>query len=1703
MPAPFGRPAADPRRPQGLGAPTSTSEGDVRADGTAPGRDSSVDVVPSLSLPKGGAAMRGLGEQFQMAAFTGTGSLTIPVVTSPGRGGFGPQLALRYDSGRGNGPFGLGMSLSPASISRRTDRGMPSYADREESDDFQLTGAEDLVPVLVEAANGWERYERSEGEFVVHRYRPRVEAGFARIERWHDTVTGRKHWRITDGSNVTSYFGRTTSSCIEVPNRAGMTFKWLLDRVEDDRGNVAQYEYVQDNDDGASRWPEQAAHPGPLPQRYLKRIRYGNRVPFEGGHSSDGDPWMFEAVFDYGEHGEVMPGPNDAVVESLAVPYAPDRPWAMREDPFSTQRPGFELRTRRLCRRVLMFHRFGVLGGGPVLVASTDFTYAASPVATRLAAVNHRGYVRQPDGTYRAEAGPPMSLEYTSGTLSERFGEVDADSLRDVSPHLDGSTLRLVDLDGEGSPGLLTKHDRTWRYKRSRGGGRFAPAVTLPTIPTTAGSAVVRLSDFDGDGRLSLWSLQSTTPGAFARTTDGDWGEFRAFDQVPIGWNPNAATFVDLTGDGLSDLVVPHVGNQLTWWPSKGREGYDHPITRSQPRSMPIPDPRRPTERSLVTTADMTGDGLADVVRVANGQLSYWPNLGRGEFGDEIIMTGLEPFDYDDRMHAGRIRLADVDGTGAADLIYFDEQGARVWINASGNGFRPPVRIHGLPPAHWVAHVDVLDIEGNGVGSLVWSSSAGADGGIRYVSVFETKPYLLSKVTNGRGLETTYSYAPSTKFYREDLDAGRPWVTRLPFPVQVIEQVETVDHVTGHRTVSRYAYHHGYFDGAEREFRGFGLVEQWDAESFEDAGEQTLDVPPVYTKTWFHTGAYLGRQRISTALSQEYWTGDADAVELPDTVLPPGLRPEEAREAVRALKGTVLRQEVFSNDGSDVQGVPYTVAERNFEVRLEQPRAGQRHASLFVHEREGLSYHYERDAGDPRLQQTATLEVDAYGSATRSVAVGYPRRTPEHDEQGQTAVVISEADVAHQTDDGGPFRVGVPVEARTFELTGHSGDPTQPWSWEQLVLAVEAALEVPFEAEVAAGQQVRRLLTRQRELYYADDLLSAAPLGDPRSRALPYQSRGAAFSEGHAAAVFGANVDADMLADAGYLLDEGLWWTRSPRQVFDASSFYQPTEVIDAWGNASTITYDADGLLVTTVVDPVGNTTEAQHDYRVLAPTMVTDANGNRTAAAYDGMGQLDRTAVLGKLGETVDTLEDPTALLEYDLWAWHDHGAPVWMRTRARERHGADPGRWLDTYAYVDGHGAALMTKAPAQPGTQVYDQQLPEAVPRWVGSGRTIRNNKGLPVRQYEPFFSTTEAFEDEDALVVHGVSAVIHYDPLGRVVRTEFPDGTEARVELSPWVQRSFDGNDAIVGTAWHTERLALPANDPDRRAALLAGAHADTPSVVHLDHLGRPFLAIEHNRDADGADVFIETRSTLDVQGNVVRITDARDVVADAHTYGMLGQALYTASAEVGERWMLADVLGSPHWGTASRGFSSRTHYDAARRPARTVVTRPDGGSFTSMRIVYGEAAPNAAGQNLRGRVYRTYDGAGLLEHEAFDIDGNLARHSRRVAAAYEITPDWSSLDGIDDTAAMDAAAVLDAEAFTTEATFDAMGRPVSQTTPDASVIRFGYGDAGVLETVAANVRGAVNETTYVEDLRYNARGQRTLVVYGNGTRTTYA
>src|SRR4051794_38187486 len=95
-------------------------------------RDAFLVTPPTVGLPKGGGAIRGIGETFAANPVNGTGMFSVPVATSPGRDGFGPALTLRYDSGSGNGPFGFGWSLDLPSVTRRTDHGLPRYDDAAE-----------------------------------------------------------------------------------------------------------------------------------------------------------------------------------------------------------------------------------------------------------------------------------------------------------------------------------------------------------------------------------------------------------------------------------------------------------------------------------------------------------------------------------------------------------------------------------------------------------------------------------------------------------------------------------------------------------------------------------------------------------------------------------------------------------------------------------------------------------------------------------------------------------------------------------------------------------------------------------------------------------------------------------------------------------------------------------------------------------------------------------------------------------------------------------------------------------------------------------------------------------------------------------------------------------------------------------------------------------------------------------------------------------------------------------------------------------------------------------------------------------------------------------------------------------------------------------------------------------------------------------
>jgi hypothetical protein len=1427
-------------------------------------------ATPTISLPKGGGAIRGIGEKFAANPVTGTGSMTVPIATSPGRSGFGPQLALSYDSGAGNGPFGFGWNLSLPSITRKTDKGLPLYQDAEESDVFILSGAEDLVPEFEKDQNG--NWVLENGKHKVHdkprtvnnviynvrRYRPRIEGLFARIERWTNKQTGEIYWRSISKDNITTLYGKDNNSRIldpADPDPAHPTriFSWLICQSYDDKGNAIIYEYAEENDKGVNRAQANERNRVRTANRYLKRIKYGNREPnrdlviwkFIDPTKLPNDTWMFEVVFDYdeGHYTESKPDAQGRVFAQAKVEPPAGSYWPVRQDPFSSYRAGFEVRTYRLGQRVLMFHHIPDLRTGEKgydgLVRSTDFEYthepdkdnARNPVYTFLREVKQCGYKR--DGNkYLKRSLPPVEFEYTLPDVQDVVEEIDPESLENLPIGLDGAAYQWTDLHGEGIPGILTEQAGAWFYKRnlspinekSNNGtahveAKFAPVELVAVKPNLALAGGAQFMDLAGDGQPDLVVFDDPMPGLYEHDGDESWQTFRPFtSRLNRDTRDPNLKFVDLDGDGHADVLITE-DDTFVWHPSLAEAGFG-PARRVAQALDEEKGPRLifADGTQSIYLADLSGDGLTDLVRIRNGEVCYWPNLGYGRFGAKVTMDDAPHFDHPDQFDHKRIRLADIDGTGTTDIIYLHRDGVRLYFNQSGNSWSKPHVLSVFPRVDELVAITPVDLLGNGTACLVWSSPLPGDARrpMRYVNLMgEHKPHLLVKTSNNLGAQTHVQYAPSTKFYLQDKRDGKPWITRLAFPVHVVERVETFDRISRNRFVTRYAYHHGYFDGEEREFRGFGMVEQFDTEEFaalNASGELSkatnIDaashVPPVYTKTWFHTGVYLGRDRISNffaGLLDEKDTGEYyrepawrdDDVEarkrlLDDTVLPAGLPLEEEREACRALKGSMLRQEVYALDGTAKAAHPYTVTEQNFTIKRLQPCEGNRHAVFFTHPREAISYHYERNPADPRISHAVTLEVDAFGNVLRSVAVGYPRAdVPERQpEQNQTHLTLTLNRFANRDDQADWHRVGLPVETRTYEVV-KPPVATRRFSFGELSDLVQALIPlqqhepprantIPYEQwnwrenwnpQTEPGGLVNdqlpntrlRLVEHLRTLYRKDDLSALSPLGDVEALALPGESYKLALTPDLVASIFKRKrpnqpdetlipMPAPLLegtgADqGGYVAMDGNWWIPTGRVFFDPVAataaqelatarlhFFLPRKFTDPFGHSTVVDYDAPhDLLMVSTRDALDNTVKASNDYRVLQPNLVTDPNGNRAAVAFDPLGMVVATTVMGKVGETDpdkmgDTLADPTTRLEYELFNWVDNGQPNFVHTFAREKHGAANPRWQESYSYSDGFGREIQKKIQAEPGPLVKNG--PTIDPRWVGSGWTIFNNK-----------------------------------------------------------------------------------------------------------------------------------------------------------------------------------------------------------------------------------------------------------------------------------------------------------------------------------------------------------------------------------------
>ncbi|MCF8449456.1 MAG: FG-GAP-like repeat-containing protein [Taibaiella sp.] len=1699
--------------------------------------------APVISMPKGGGALKGIDEKFEVNAVNGTSSLSVPLPLTPGRGGFNPSLSLSYNSGSGNSEFGLGWSLGLPAIQRKTDKKLPMYNDADESDVFVMAGAEDLVPLMYEDSGVWLRDTFNSGDYSIKRYRPRIEGLWARIEHITKIGTTGSWWKVTTKENVVTFYGLTPEARLSDPADSRRIFRWLPQVSYDNKGNVTVYGYVAENLINVKESPHEHNRLNgyaPLANTYLKRVQYCNRTHWQPATPDTYDisaelpatsDFLMEAVLDYGDHNGDTPTPT------------PSGLWPLRKDPFSDLHAGFEIRTYRRCQRVLMFHYFDELdGGNPVLVRSLDLTYRPDTTAFLeadfITAIGQTGYMLKPGGGYYSKSLPSITMDYQPLVWDHTVHNVSPGDSKNAPQGLTGP-YQWIDLWGEGLPGILTEQGHGWFYKRNLGDGHFTPALTVAPKPSLQGlGSNLQWQDLDADGRRQVVSMEGPLQGFYELDDDQQWQSFRAFKhKINIDWKSPYTRMLDLDGDGRADVLITE-DRVWKWYENEGKEGYmegGYFSTGFDEEKAP-----RLLHNDMVQTiflADMNGDGLTDIVRIKNREVCYWPNKGYGRFGAKVLMSNAPLFDRPDIFNPMYITLADVSGTGAPDLIYLGKNSCRVWINQSGNAFSEAYDIVPLPGIDPQSKVMVADFLGNGTACIVWSSPLPqyATAPMRYVDLMGgKKPFLMTTYRNGMGKSVTVQYKQSTKYYLEDRLAGKEWATKLPFPVHCVEKITTADSVSETQYTQLFSYHHGYYDHEEREFRGFGRVETIDTDKAVIDETTSLNQYPVLTKTWYHTGAWMRDRTLHEAFETEYYP--TTWAELPKAPwLEDPLNPQEQREAFRALKGQPLRQEVYGMDGSSLAGVPYSVTTNAYAVKKIQPLLDNRYASFISYQRESLSWSAERNVADPRVAHQLTLEVDALGNVLRSATIAYPRvsipvGTPAKVAEIQQKMLATYT-VNHYTNDvtTGGYHLRVAYEAITYELTGIS--TTDPlWTCEALNTAIAGATEIAYTDTPSPVTAEIRTINHTRTLFEDNNCSGPLALGTIASLALPYTQYTLAFTDGiltHAD-YYDGRVTGAMLSVGGYLREDTIpgfgsidmtkWWLPGGTQDTDTTHFYTQAAFYDPWGNATTITYWNNSgtnyyLLPHTTTDAVGNVTSVNaYNWYNLQPTRITDINNNEGHTLYDALGMPVAAAVMEKDGSSIgDTLagidpDDVTDLANqvafftdpesvaadllkgatwrcvYDLYA-----SPVAVGMIARERHFSElaVSPMLVNLTYTDGMGRIAMKKVQAAPAEGSTDV-------RWIGSGKVIYNNKGKEVMQYEPYFTDTPLFDLAEYAATHGVSPRLHYDALGRVFRTDMPDGTFAKTEWDAWLQKNYDANDTVDNSNWYAAAIIGTAEEQD--AAAKAHEHYNTPTISHLDTLGREFFTVLHDRYPDPTtwtDHFYESYVELDITGNRIAIYDARGLMPQGYSYTQLNSIVRQVSMDSGTQHMLVDASGQPlyRWDADNRKF--RYTYDVLRRQLIKEVT-PSGGSAKVLEVTqYGEGVTDDTLHNLRGHMYKVYDGAGLQTIHDYDFKKKPLNAIRKYTTHHTTHPDWTTI----------ASVAMETEEYTTATKYDALERLLTVTTPDTGVTSYEYERSGMLFKVRVDDVHSL-DTDIVNEIYYNSKGQRLKTKYENGATTTY-
>ncbi|MCA9441439.1 MAG: VCBS repeat-containing protein, partial [Candidatus Omnitrophica bacterium] len=775
----------------------------------------------SISLPSGPGSIEGLGSDFEPHLNTGTSSYNVPISLPAGTAGHSPSLSLNYEGGFGNSSMGIAWSFSNSSIRRQCEKGIPRY---------EPNGADDDFDGLTDETDEQDRFLDPSGEELVLMdngiYYPENQEQFI---RWrHITTDGNDYWEGHLPSGVIQEYGLTEESRVHEGERI---YKWCLQRIVDTNGNVIEYDYVR--------------FPGSDNQIYCSAIRYGPGAP----------PW--DAFY------------------MVTMTYE-DRP-----DVLDDYRSGFLMRTGKRLKQIDIAlqgdlptgHLIGDInsdGINDALIRRYVLDYETHPHWSLLSKVTIFGA----DGV---SSLPPAEFEYGVRDQPRVVSAANAVIGTKSEPLkvMDNDFVDLIDINADALPDILRtelggQHLAYLNQGVRTEGGRdyiqWGPPQNVDSsdngdlaLVRNLNEAEVSLTDVDGDGLADLVLNSSINPRYFKNNGDVSWGSTKIIeikdgeDFPPAPYSDPAAQTVDLNFDKNIDIIRPISGGYQVWY-SLGPRRSDSPNThRYSPK---ILTPGASHDGAVLrfadelgnaipgmTLADLNGDRVTDVARIRPTSVVFAPSMGYGNYADSIVMQ-IPPdngFGHDEGFAAltqnGLLNaeLIDITGNGLADLVVRGEGFRELWywINLGNCTFDQRRIVTQLPTAFSNPNPEIrwADLNGNGTDDLVYSDSELEPGQkLRTIDLGllingDPCPFLMNAIDNGIGGRTEIEYLPTTKYAISDLLSGNPWSMGLPHVSIVVNRITQKDGL-GRSFETEFEYHDGYYDGVEKEFRGFSRSER-------------------------------------------------------------------------------------------------------------------------------------------------------------------------------------------------------------------------------------------------------------------------------------------------------------------------------------------------------------------------------------------------------------------------------------------------------------------------------------------------------------------------------------------------------------------------------------------------------------------------------------------------------------------------------------------------------------------------------------------------------------------------------------------------------------------------------------------------------------------------------------------------------------